>query len=205
VQSIFDWLLTLPVGTLYAVLTLTAALENLFPPFPSDLTVAFGSFIVAQGGNGTLLAVFACTWAGNVFGALVVYLLGQRYGAEPLERRLAGKHARSADARLRRLFDRFGLAAVFVSRFVPVVRAIVPAFAGAMRLPAGKVFAMIGVASAIWYGLITYVAFRVGADWDRLRSTLDRYGSMAAIVAGALLGVALLIWLVTARRRRPLP
>lgn len=200
-QSIFDWLVTLPPGTLYAVLAFTAALENLVPPFPSDLTVMFGSFLVAQGNRGTLLAVFLFTFAGNVGGAMIVYVLGRRYGAEPLERRLAGKHAESFDARLRRLFDRFGMAAIFVSRFVPGVRAIVPAFAGALRLPVGGVFTMIAVASALWYGFITYVAFRVGADWDRLRSTLERYGSAAAIGAGVLLGVGLLAWFLTRRRR----
>ena len=200
-QSIYDWLVTLPPGTLYAVLAFTAALENLVPPFPSDLTVMFGSFLVAQGSRGTLVAVFLFTFVGNVSGAMIVYLLGRRYGAEPLERRLAGKHAESFDARLRRLFDRFGMAAIFVSRFVPGVRAIVPAFAGALRLPVGGVFTMIAVASALWYGLITYVAFRVGADWDRLRSTLERYGSAAAIGAGVLLVVGLLAWFLTRRRR----
>jgi membrane protein DedA with SNARE-associated domain len=202
VQSIFDWLVTLPAGTLYAVLAVTAALENIVPPFPSDLTVAFGSFIVAQGHRGTLLGVFLCTWAGNVGGALLVYAMGRRYGAEPLERRLAGRHAESFDRRLHGMFDRFGMAAIFVSRFVPGVRAIVPAFAGALRLSVGKTFAMIAIASAIWYGFITYVAFRVGSDWSAFRATLDRYGMVAAVVGGVLLAVGAIAWLVIRRRRQ---
>ena len=200
-QSVYDWLVTLPPAMLYVVLAFFAALENIVPPFPSDLTVAFGSFVVAQGGKGSLLGVFAVTWLGNVSGAMLVYALGRRYGAEPLERRLAGRHAQAFDARLRRLFDRFGTPAVFLSRFVPGVRAIVPAFAGAMRLPPARMFAMIAVAAAIWYGFITYVAYRIGADWPRVQEMITRYGKAAALVAAVILAAGLLAWYLARRRR----
>ena len=133
-QSLLNWLVTLSPGTLYSVLALVAAIENLVPPFPSDVVVAFGSFVAAQG-PGTAFGVFAFTWFGNVIGAMVVYALGRRYGARRLERRLAGKHAASRDARIRAMFKQYGMPAVFVSRFIPGVRAVVPVFAGALRLP----------------------------------------------------------------------
>ena len=59
-QSLLDWLITLSPATLYTVLAVVAALENIVPPFPSDLVVAFGSFVAAQGA-GTALGVFAST------------------------------------------------------------------------------------------------------------------------------------------------
>lgn len=201
-QSILDWLLTLPIGTLYAVLGITAAIENIIPPFPADVVVAFASFVVAQGQMGSLFGVFLATWVGNVSGAMIVYLLGHRYGAERLERRLAGKHAQSWDARLRKLFERYGMAAIFVSRFVPGVRAIVPAVAGALQLSLFRTTFMIAVASAIWYGLITSVAFRVGADWERLRDTVTRYGTTAGIIGAALLVAGIGAWLLVRQRRR---
>lgn len=200
-RDLLQWLVTLPVEALYPILGLTAALENLFPPFPSDVVVAFGSFIVAQGGRGTQFGVFVVTWFGNIAGAMVVYYLGRRYGAERLERRLAGKHAQSVDRRLHALFDRFGMPAVFVSRFVPGVRAIVPAYAGALRLPIGRAAAMIAIASGIWYGLITWVAFRVGTDWQRLSATVARYSTAAAIAASVLLVVGLGAWMLHRRRQ----
>jgi membrane protein DedA with SNARE-associated domain len=198
-QSLLDWLVTLPPATLYTVIALTAALENIFPPFPSDVVVAFGSFVAAQG-TGTALGVFLTTWLGNVGGAMLVYALGRRYGAERLERRLAGKRAESRDARIRAMFRRYGLPAVFVSRFVPGVRALVPAMAGALRLPVGFTVAMIACASAIWYGLITFVAFRVGADWPRLSGLISRYSSRAGIIGTAVLVLGIVIWLLVRRR-----
>ena len=200
-QSLLDWLLTLPVSALYTVLVVTAAIENLIPPFPSDVVVAFGSFVIAQGRKGSMFGVFFATWAGNVAGAMLVYALGRRYGAERLERRLAGKHAESTDARMRRMFERYGLPAIFVSRFIPGVRAVVPAFAGALRLSVVSTAVMVASASAIWYGLVTMVAFRVGSDWEELKGTITRYGRTAAIIGGILLVIGVAAWLIARRRR----
>jgi len=203
VQSLLDWLVTLPAGTLYAILVITAAIENFIPPFPSDVVIAFGSFVMAQGQKGSILGVFLSTWLGNVGGAMVVYALGRRYGAERLERRLAGKHAASRDARLRRLFERYGMPAVFVSRFVPGVRALVPAFAGALRLSVVWTSVMIASASAIWYGLITVLAFRVGSDWEKLKDSMSRYSSTAAIVGAVILALGIAVWLIARKRKTP--
>ena len=200
-QGLLDWLITLSPGTLYSVLLVIAALENLFPPFPSDLVVAFGSFVAAQG-PGTALGVFVSTWLGNVAGAMFVFALGRRYGAERLERRLAGSHAESRDARIRSMFKQYGMPAVFVSRFVPGVRALVPAFAGALRLPVLPTAAMIASASGIWYGLITFIAFRVGADWPRLKTIIAGYSSTAAIVAAVVLAAGIAAWLLVRRRQK---
>lgn len=199
----FDWLVTLPATTMYLVLAIVAAIENFIPPFPADMVVAFGSFLVAQGNKGTLAMVALVTWAGNVIGAMAVYALARRYGAERFEQRLAGKHAQSWDARLHRMFDRYGVLAVLVGRFVPGVRALVPAVAGAVRAPVFRTVALIGLAAAIWYGSITYIAYRVGTNWDTLRATVARYGTVAGIVAAILLAVGVGAWLLLRKRKTP--
>lgn len=201
-QSIFEWLVTLPPGALYLVLGTVAAIENVIPPFPADLVVAFGSFLVAQGGRGSLLLVAASTWAGNVGGAMLMYAMGRKYGAERLERRLGGRHAQSWDARIHRMFDRYGTPAIFVSRFVPGVRALVPVVAGAVRTPAWRTCLLIGLASAIWYGAITYIAYRVGSSWEQLREVVTRYSTLAGLVGGVLLLAGLGIWLLARRRSK---
>lgn len=197
-----QWLLRLSPATLYSVLCGAATIENLIPPFPSDVVVAFGSFVAAQG-NGTAAGVFLATWFGNVAGAMIVFALGRRYGAERLERRLAGRHAEQRDARIRAMFHRYGMPAVFVSRFVPGVRAIVPAFAGALRLNPWWTSVMIGAASALWYGMITYVAFRVGADWPHLRAIISQFSSRAAIIGTIIFVAGIAAWLVARRRGNP--
>jgi membrane protein DedA with SNARE-associated domain len=201
-DSLLAWASSLPPAALYLLIAVMAAVENVFPPFPSDVVIAFASFLVAQGASGTKLGVFAAVWISNVGSAMMVYAVGRKYGAERVEKRLAGAHAARHDATVRKLFERYGLPAIFVSRFVPGVRAIVPAIAGALKLKALPVTLMIGAASAIWYGLITIVAFRVGSNWEALKSMVGRYTTIAAIIGGAILVAGVLAWLVARKRRK---
>ena len=201
-ESLLGWVSSLPTPALYVLIALTAALENVFPPFPSDVVIAFASFLIAQGANGTRLGVFSAVWIGNVGGAMLVYALGKKYGAERIEKRLGGANAGRHHETVRRLFERYGLPAIFVSRFVPGVRAIVPAIAGALKLKPIPVAIMVGAASALWYGLITIIAFRVGSNWEQLQSMVGEYTTVAAIVGGVILVAGALAWLVLRKKRK---
>jgi membrane protein DedA with SNARE-associated domain len=200
VEAFLDRLAGMPVPALYAALAVVAALENVFPPVPADTVVAFGSFLAARG-QGTALGVFVTTWFGNLAGAMLIYAVGRRYGAERLERRMLGDRAAEAESRLRALYGKYGLLAIFLSRFLPGVRAIVPPLAGALRIPAVRAVVAMGAASAIWYGAISYLAFRIGADWERLSGSVARYGQASGIAALALVVIAFVVWLVVRHRR----
>jgi len=201
VQGFLDWLATLPAWGLYLAIGFAAAIENVFPPLPSDMVVAFGSFITARG-NGSALGAFLSTWVGSVAGAMLMYYAGRRFGAELLARRLLKSQGDEARARLHRLFDRWGLGAIVVSRFLPGVRAIVPPFAGALRIPPLRALLAMAIPSAVWYGGITWLAFRAGAaDWQELVARMkegQRWIGIAATVVAAIALVAFLLW----RRRR---
>jgi membrane protein DedA with SNARE-associated domain len=198
-QGILDWLAALPPAALYLIMLVAAALENVFPPIPADTVVAFGSFLAARG-NGTIVGAFLATWIGNLGGASLMYGAGRKYGARRIEERLLGKQSESADSTLRRLHDRYGMFALFVSRFIPGVRALVPPFAGALRLPFVRSLIVMGVASGLWYGLVSYLAFRVGADWHRLQRLITEYGRIAAVAAVVVAAAGIALWIL--RRRR---
>ena len=195
--SLLDWLSSVPTTVLYLALAAISAIENVFPPVPADTVVAFGSFLAARG-HGTAAGAFLATFAGNMFGAMAMYAAGRRYGAAALQRRMATP-ARAQ--RLQALYGRYGLAALFASRFVPGVRAIVPPFAGALRLPAARVALVLGTASALWYGIITVLAFRVGSDWDTLSARVGEWGRWMFIGAGALVAAMLAVWFAHRRQR----
>lgn len=205
-QGFLDWLGGLPPVALYIALAVTAASENFFPPLPADTVVAFGSFVAARAHGSPVWAILS-TWIGNVSGAMAVYLLGRRYGTErvaKLEHRLAGGKEGAGSARIQRLYARYGLVALFLSRFLPGVRALVPPFAGAARIAFVPAVVAIGSASLLWYGTIGYVAFRVGADWHAVTGTMSRYGRIAAIGAAVLaLAIGAWAWMRHRRSARP--
>jgi membrane protein DedA with SNARE-associated domain len=194
-NAVLEWLARLPPAALYLALGAAAAIENVFPPFPADTVVAFGSFLAARG-RGTELGAFLSTWIGNVGGAMAVYALSRRYGAGGVRARLARFGDGRSEERIRSLYGRYGIPALFVSRFLPGARAIVPPFAGALRLPAAPVALAMATASGLWYGAITVLAYRVGANWDALVAALGRLSRDVALLALAVVAVAAIGWLL---------
>jgi membrane protein DedA with SNARE-associated domain len=79
---------------------------------------------------------------------------------------------------------------------------VVPPFAGALRLSPVTTMLALSLASAVWYGLVSYLAFRAGADWNALMTRVTRYGRFAAIGAAAIVAAGVLVWWLR-RRRRP--
>jgi membrane protein DedA with SNARE-associated domain len=199
VERLFDWLTSLPLATLYLSLGVVAAAENIFPPVPADTVVALGSFLAARG-DGSVWIAFLVTWFGNIAGAMIMYAIGRRYGAEPLERRLLGDKGPGAERRLERLYGKYGTLALFVSRFIPGVRAIVPPFAGALRIPPIRAAAAMGAASAIWYGVVSYLGFTLGGNWQSVQRLITEYGRAFAIGGAVVLLVGLVIWRMRLRK-----
>lgn len=200
-ESFLAWLTAVPIGTLYAALALVAAIENVFPPVPADTVVALGSFLAAQG-RGSVIAAFLATWLGNVSSAMLMYVLGRRYGAKRLERRLLGEKSAQAEQRLGTLYGRYGVVALFASRFIPGVRALVPPFAGALRVPPLRAGVAIASASALWYGVVSYLGFTLGGNWRRVLSVITDYGRDFAIAAAVLLLVGAAVWWTRAKKMR---
>lgn len=203
VEAIINWLSSLPLGTLYLAIGSISAIENVFPPFPADVVVAFGSFLAARG-KASPYSTFLIAWLGNLTGASFMYYVGRRYGSSAFMSRLERWAGKGAEQRLMSLYGRYGLPALFISRFLPAVRAVVPPFAGAMKLPPAPVALAVAAASGIWFAFITFIAFRAGSDWDELYATILHSGKIATITALAIVVIGVGIFFFR-RRKKPEP
>jgi membrane protein DedA with SNARE-associated domain/uncharacterized tellurite resistance protein B-like protein len=183
------------------VLALLAAVENVIPPVPSDAAVALGAFLSTQGLT-TPLGVFVVTWAANLAGAAAVYFAARRYGrrlfATSTGRRLLAPRSLAI---IEREYLRFGVAGIFVSRFLPGIRAVVPPFAGLVNLGPLRTLAPMGLASGIWYGGITALGAIIGAEWERINRIVLGVNRTLG-VAAVLMIAGLVTWYIIARRRR---
>ncbi len=195
------WLTSLPPGALLSAMAVLAAIENIFPPIPADAIVALGGFLAARKGASPWPA-FLVVWGGNMAGVVLMYFLGRRYGTAALERRYKLDRSGTADARVLHWHQRYGTLAFFLSRFVPGVRAVVPPEAGALRIPFPGAMVAIAAASGLWYGAITWVAFRAGNNWEALLATIGRLGGWTAAGAAGLLLALVGVWYFRRRRRR---
>ena len=199
--GLLDWLSHVPLSVLYLLMAAFAAVENVFPPVPADTVVALGSWLAARGQGSAFWAFFA-TWVGNIAGAGAMYAVGRRHGTAWMHKRFPALGDERNERRLRELHGKYGAISLVLSRFIPGVRALVPPFAGALRISPMTTMLSLSLASALWYGLVSYVAFRAGADWGTLMARITRYGRFAAIGAAIVVAAGALGWWLR-RRQRP--
>jgi membrane protein DedA with SNARE-associated domain/uncharacterized tellurite resistance protein B-like protein len=183
------------------VLALLAGIENVIPPVPSDAAVALGAFLSNRGVTSPVV-VFLVTWTANLMGAAAVYFTVRRYGrrlfATPTGRRLLAPRALAV---IEREYLRFGTVGIFLSRFLPGIRAVVPPFAGLVQLSPARTLLPMGIASALWYGSITAVGALIGAEWNRIIAILTGVNRTLGIVAGIIIVGAFIAWWIRRRQR----
>lgn len=192
-EGVLEALAGLPVWLTYVVLGFGAALENVFPPIPADTFVLFGGFLAGRGGP-TAWLVFLATWGANVGSALAVFWAGRHYGRSFFQEGL-GRYAvnRHQLRRLQDFYDRWGLLAIFLTRFLPGLRAVVPAFAGVTMQKLLPVALPLAVASAIWYGALVWLGATAGRNLETVLGWL-RDTNRVLLVLAAIPVILIGVW-----------
>jgi membrane-associated protein len=201
-QTLLDWLIAVSPGVSLVVLLSLSALENIFPPVPADVAVALGVFLAQRTGRSTVLLGTLC-WLANTASSVGMYLLARSYGPEFFGSGW-GRHLvpRAALETLRGAYERHGMLGIFLSRFLPGIRAGVTPFAGVVGLAPLRALVPAALASAIWYALIVLAATALGLEWSAVRRLIDRANSLLGLAAVAAT-LALLVWLIMRSRRAP--
>jgi membrane protein DedA with SNARE-associated domain len=172
-------------------------LESACIPVPSEATMLFAGFNVAEG-HYSLVAATAVASVANVVGSWIAYGVGRAGRVDLIERhgRKAGispKHLASAD----RWFGRYGDATVFFTRLLPIVRTFISLPAGVARMPFWR-FTLLTLAGCVpWMLLLTFVGVQVGERWRSWQGYLHYVDY--AILAAIVLAIA---YLVVRRWRR---
>lgn len=177
---------------------LAIALENLFPPLPSEVILPMAG-LAASRGSFTLVEALAWTTAGSVVGALLLYGIGAWLGLARL-RAIAVKvpliHVEDVD-RTVAWFSRHGGKAVFFGRMIPIFRSLISIPAGVTRMPLRR-FGLLSLAgSLVWNSVFVLAGFFLGESWH----IVETYAEFLqyVVIAATLAAVA---WFVVARVRQ---
>ena len=164
------------------------ALENVFPPIPSEMIMPFAGFVVARG-DLNLVGVLLAGTAGSVAGALPWYYAARVYGCERLKR-MAGRHARwltvssdDIDTALA-AFKKHGRKAVLFGRLIPAVRTLISVPAGLGNMSLGQFLLYSSVGSLAWTGLLTAAGFLLENNYKDVAKYVD---PVSKTVLGAML------------------
>ena len=175
----------------YPGMALLIAVENLFPPIPSEVILTFGGFLTTR----TALDVWwVVAWAtlGAVAGALVLYGVGRALGGERMRALLAGPwgkrlgfDAEAAD-RAAGWFEKKGAKTVLFCRCVPILRSLISIPAGMARMNLVRFLLYTTAGSLVWNGALVHLGAAAGARWALLaRRFADGSGAVRWVLAAA--------------------
>lgn len=186
---------SVPPWSIYLLIGAGAAVENVFPPVPSDTFVLFGA-VLAEHGVLRFEMVFVTALVPNVLLALLVYGGGVRYGHAIFRTRWGQWVLRPHQLyRLRVFYRDYGTLSVLFSRFLPVFRVLVPAFAGVSRLGLLRTALPLVVASGLWYACLLWIGAFAARNIPRMVALANQaQGGLWLAAAAAAAAVALWWW-----------
>ncbi|MBD2763178.1 DedA family protein [Kocuria sp. cx-455] len=177
---------------------LLVALENLFPPLPSEVILPLAGFTASQG-NFSLAGAIFWTTLGSVVGAIALYWIGAALGRRRLRVIVDKMPLVDLDDldRTEAWFERHGKATVFFGRMVPIFRSLISIPAGIERMSFPLFVVLSAAGSLIWNTIFVVAGYFLGENWH----IAEQYaGVFSRIVVFAVL--AFLIWWVVRRVRR---
>ena len=171
----------------YGGIVLLMALHSSAIPIPSEVVMPFAGFLVSQG-RFNYFGVVAAGTLGNLLGASFIYGLVRYKGRAFIERYEHYVFISQNDLALaEKFFNRFGAAAIFLGRCMPIVATFIsiPAALGKVKYWKFAIFTVLG--ACIWNFLLAYIGIKLGQNWVELRDKLHNFEIIIAllIIVGA--------------------
>src|SRR5262245_36932088 len=171
-----------------------SAIEHLFPPVPAAVAVVLAALLSQRGQTSALPAGVLCWMANTASSAGRCFYArskGRRFFDTGWPRRLMPPRAIQA---LEGAYARHGVLGIFLSRFLPGVRAAVTPFAGVLGMRPVKALVPAATASAIWYAFLVVTGTALGLSWESAKHLVEDMNRILGFVALAAV-VVLVIWL----------
>lgn len=195
-----EWILETINQYGYLGIFLLIAIENIFPPIPSEVILTFGGFMTTYSDMRIWAVVIAST-LGSIAGALVLYGVGHLLSPQRLEQWLDGwigklLHFKKGDITSAcSWFEKHGNGAVFFCRCVPIVRSLISLPAGMAGMPMGLFLILTTAGSLIWNTVLVWLGAAAGASWELIVGYFDTYALVTLVILAACAFIAAYIFL----------
>ncbi|MDT0527809.1 DedA family protein [Micromonospora sp. DSM 115977] len=180
---------------------LAVALENLFPPIPSEVILPLAGFVAGQGRMSVVSAIFWTT-LGSLLGALALYWIGAALGRERIRaiaQRLPLIKLSDVD-RTEEWFLRHGVKAVFLGRMIPIFRSLISIPAGVERMPVLTFAVYTTLGSLIWNTTFVMAGYLLGDNWHLVEGYAGVLQKVVIVASVAAAGWFVVSRIIRARR-----
>ncbi len=189
VGDLTNWVLSVIDTIGYAGVAFMVALENVFPPIPSEVVLPAAGFAAGQG-NANVIGMMVAATIGSVIGAWILYLVSSAIGPVRIHAfvvrygRWFGIKAQDLD-RSEKWFDDHANTAVLICRCVPLIRSLVSIPAGFRRMDPLRFTVYTAVGSLVWNVVLVGAGYGLGDQWEKVGGYIDviQYVVVIAILA----------------------
>ncbi|WP_409288475.1 DedA family protein [Peribacillus sp. SCS-37] len=181
----------------YLGIFLLIALENIFPPIPSEIILTFGGFMTTTS-DLTKTGVVIASTLGSTGGAAVLYGIGRKLGLDGIKRlikkkghylRLKGADIEKADD----LFNKYGGWTVFFGRLIPLIRSLISIPAGMTKMNITFFFILTAGGTLIWNTVLVNLGAAFGSSWRDIAGYFDVFANFIYLILAALFILVILI------------
>lgn len=191
----------------YIGVFLLIAIENIFPPIPSEVILLFGGFMTTYSELNIILMIIFAT-LGSLLGAIVLYYIGKILNKERLKKIVSGKigkvlRLKNSDIdKADEWFDTKGNKTVFFCRFIPIVRSLISIPAGMSEMPLGKFFLYTTTGSLIWNTVLIVIGSIVGENWQSILNIFDTYSNIVLVLLVIIFIVGVYVFYHTKNKKK---
>ncbi|KQL49541.1 alkaline phosphatase [Brevibacillus choshinensis] len=192
------WITTFMEQFSYIGIFLLMALENVFPPIPSEVILTFGGFMTTYTTLSVPGVIISAT-LGSVLGAILLYWIGYYLDIEKIETiverwghilRLKKEDITRANA----WFDKYGYWTIFLCRMVPLVRSLISVPAGMTKMNVWLFLLFTTLGTLIWNVALVMIGSFLGQSWEDILSYMDMYSTVSYVVIGIVVVVFLFVF-----------
>jgi membrane protein DedA with SNARE-associated domain len=175
----------------YIAIFLLLAIENIFPPIPSELILTFTGFMTLSSNLDVFWSIVIAT-LGSIIGSLTLYGVGRLLNEERLKSLVngrVGKITRITPEQIDKTlsaFARFGNWSVFLGRFIPIVRSLVSIPAGMTKQKIWFFTLLTAIGSGIWNTALIFAGRIAGSAFEQIADQTDKWSKI-------LLGIAVVL------------
>ena len=171
----------------YLGVFLLITIENVFPPIPSEVILLFGGFATSKFNLSLILMIIVST-LGSLIGAFILYFAGRILHKDRLKSIVKGKTGKLLRLKEEDIdkadtwFENTGNKAVFLCRFVPIVRSLISIPAGMNKMNILKFTIYTTIGSLIWNTVLLIIGNKVGENWVTIAEIIDKYSNVVLVI-----------------------
>jgi membrane protein DedA with SNARE-associated domain len=184
-----QWLEAIPPLSVYLIVGLVIMIESLGVPLLGEIVLVSAALLASQHHALNPLWIGVLASAGAIIGDSIGYLIGKKGGRRLLEwagRKFPKHFGPTHLANAERIFNKRGMWAVFLGRFIAFLRILAGPLAGSLKMHYPRFLTANALGGIIWAGGTTAAVYYLGVVADVWLGRFSKFGLVAAVVIGVI-------------------